>query len=686
MSIRRKMMVFVSIIVILPMIIILLLSNSIVNNQIEKAAQGYLQNAYIIARDQMVSRLSEMEKLSAKTIKSSEFKEAIEKKNINGLNNILTNINEVYGYINYYMIFDENKRLIANNPTIKNPSLPRLNKLIEKAQSTNSTITSEEVLNLDDLFYADSNEYNKFRVLIKKDENGNSTNVYMTKCITGISVSPVYNKQNNKIIGFLAIGTIANNDCYFPKAYSTLVENSYLAISIDGIRVSSNIQSPKKEDFIGSKIPISVNTLEGKKGAYYGKQNFDGEMHLFLDKPILNCDGDNVGVLGVGIPEKKFSIIMNTQSNIIISVTVLFLIILVFVSRYVASKITEPIIKATDMANEISRGNKEIVIEDRLLENKSSETTILLNAFQKMVDDLKKSEYERTQYLKKLKNEQLEQQKLSQELAALNESLEEKVELRTQGLREAVDSLTKAGKVKSRFLANMSHELRTPLTSIINCSEILKEEIFGTLNDKQHRYINNILNSGNHLLHMINDVLDISKIEAGKMILNLGTYSASEVVMQSINIIKSLAFRKNIQISVEMNPENFMIMVDAKKLNQILCNLLSNSIKFTNEKGKVSLKVIKDDNYMQLTVEDNGIGIKDEDQERIFHEFEQVDNSYEKQYEGTGLGLPLTKKLVEMHGGKIFLSSRFGIGTKVIVTLPINLDYDINNIKVDLGV
>jgi len=679
MSIRKKMLVFVLIIEITSMSCILLLSDIVLNRQIDKAAQSYMQNAFIIAYNQILNRSGEMEKVSVKTSKSTEFGQALQTNNIPALKRTIDEVNEIYNYLDFYMVFNEKKILITSNPNIKNPKLSRLNILMNKAESKHNTITSEEVFNLDDLFNVNSEEYNKFRVLISENDKNSSSNKYLTKCLASVSISPVYNKANGQLSGYLAIGSIINNDDYFPKNYSASVENSYLALSIDGIRIASSIKGPKKVNYIGTEIPIPISTLDGSKNGYYGKKSFDGQIHIFLDKYITNCDGKEVAAIGVGIPEEKFSIIMNAQRSIIIFATVFFLIILIFISKYFANRITEPIIVATGLANQISKGNNQIVIDNKFLKEKNSEIAILLIAFEKMASDLNKSKEEIMSYLEKLKGEHLEQEKLSMQLVELNENLEKKVQLRTQGLREALNSLKKAGQVKSLFLANMSHELRTPLSAIINCSQILIEEMFGPLNDKQKKYIKNILENSTHLLQLINDILDISKIETGKMTLILGYYSVSDIVMESFSIVKSLAYHKNIDVKININPADFKVKVDANKLKQILCNLLSNAIKFTPLNGKVVVEVSKDGEYMRLTVKDNGIGIKKEDQKRIFNEFEQVDSSYEREYEGTGLGLPLTKKLTEMHGGKIFLTSQLGIGTEVIVILPINIDEGTNN-------
>lgn len=670
MPIRKRILILVSVIITVPMLLVFLLSSTILDNEIERAAQGYLQNAFIIARNLMQDRLNEMKRLSSETSKSEEFSVAVEKMDSLKLEKTIKNISKVYSYLDLYMVFDEKGELILNMPKLKYSQASRIKDLIEKSKTVQSTVISEEVFNLEDLFDENSEEYNRFKVLI----SNNNTTKYLTKALAAISVSPVYNREGNKIIGFFVLGSLANNNNYFPEIYTSNVENSYLAISVDGIRIASNIRSPKKQNFVGSTIPVPISRLEESTNGYYGRESYDGEVHIFLDKPIVNCDGNKIAVLGVGIPENKFSIIMNTQKTIIIVVSLCCLILMAFIARYYANKITEPIIKATELANQIAKGSRDIEVEERFLQARNSETTILLEAFEKMAADLKNSEEERRIYFEKLEGEHAMQQKLSKELYLLNESLEEKVSLRTQDLYEAVAALKRAGKVKSLFLANMSHELRTPLSAIISCSEILKEEVFGPLNDMQLKYITNILNSGNHLLHIINDILDISKIESGKMTLNLGVYTISSIVEEGMTIVKSLAYSKDISLEARIMPEDFMLKVDANKLKQILCNLLSNAIKFTPANGQVSVAAVKEGSFAKFTVKDNGIGIKEEDQERVFIEFEQVDSSYERKYGGTGLGLPLTKKLVELHNGKIFLLSQPGRGTEVIVTLPLDID------------
>jgi signal transduction histidine kinase len=179
------------------------------------------------------------------------------------------------------------------------------------------------------------------------------------------------------------------------------------------------------------------------------------------------------------------------------------------------------------------------------------------------------------------------------------------------------------------------------------------------------------LDCGNHLLVLINDLLDVSKIRAGMMLLNVAPLSVRDLVDSSVNALKGLAEEKNLHFTIVREPDDFMVTADAKRIKQIYYNLISNAIKFTNPGGHIKISVYKRDVYMESIVSDDGIGIAPEDQARVFQEFEQVDNSYTRRYSGTGLGLPIVKQLVELHGGQVYLESTPGKGTEVIFTIPL---------------
>ncbi|UGV41159.1 PAS domain S-box protein [Methanococcoides orientis] len=231
-----------------------------------------------------------------------------------------------------------------------------------------------------------------------------------------------------------------------------------------------------------------------------------------------------------------------------------------------------------------------------------------------------------------------------------------------------------ANQAKSEFLTNMSHELRTPLNSIIGFSDILCSESFGSLNETQKHYIYNVNKSGKHLLELINDMLDLSKIEAGKMEL----FPEEFVVLDTINGIKTtmmpLAKKKEIDLKCSSNIEDSIIVADVLKFKQIIYNLVSNAIKFTNKGGSVTIGLDRSDEQISIFVEDNGLGISQNDQKKLFDPFIQVDSSLSKEYSGTGLGLVLTKYFVEMHGGDVWVDSEVGKGSTFGFSIPTNLE------------
>ncbi len=228
-----------------------------------------------------------------------------------------------------------------------------------------------------------------------------------------------------------------------------------------------------------------------------------------------------------------------------------------------------------------------------------------------------------------------------------------------------------ANQHKSEFLANMSHELRTPLNAIIGFSEVLQEKMFGEMNAKQTEYIDDIHGSGKHLLSLINDILDLSKIEAGRMELDLATFSVPEAIGNALTLIKERALRHGIELTAGIDPAVGEISADERKFKQILLNLLSNAVKFTPEGGRIVVAARPGKGLVEVSVTDTGIGIAREDQEAVFEEFRQVGRDYTRKAEGTGLGLALTRKFVELHGGKIRLKSEPGKGSTFTFTLPL---------------
>ncbi|TQD25262.1 PAS domain S-box protein [Methanolobus vulcani] len=235
-----------------------------------------------------------------------------------------------------------------------------------------------------------------------------------------------------------------------------------------------------------------------------------------------------------------------------------------------------------------------------------------------------------------------------------------------------------ANKVKSEFLATMSHELRTPLTSIIGFSDVLLEGMAGDLNQKQSNYIGHVSNAGKHLLELINDILDISKIEAGESELNYEFFDFSTLINGTINVLRPLAEKNKISLDIDFDPELKMIVADSTKLKQIVANLISNAIKFTPENGSVSVKSFLSGDLIHISIKDTGIGIAANNMDKLFQPFKQLNQCLNRKYEGTGLGLALSKKFVEMHGGTIRAESKLGEGSTFTFTIPMCSEIDIS--------
>jgi signal transduction histidine kinase/CheY-like chemotaxis protein len=255
---------------------------------------------------------------------------------------------------------------------------------------------------------------------------------------------------------------------------------------------------------------------------------------------------------------------------------------------------------------------------------------------------------------------------------------EDKIYQTNADLEASNHELLRATRLKDEFLATMSHELRTPLNAILGMSEALQEQVFGSLNERQIKSLRTIKRSGKHLLSLINDILDVSKIEAGKLELEIATTVVSDLCNSSLIFIKQLAFDKKIKINMQLPPGVGNIAVDERRFRQILINLLSNAVKFTPNGGAVTLTVHRQDpeeneegmGWIEFVVTDTGIGISETDQTKLFQPFVQLDSSLSRQYNGTGLGLTLVKQIVQLHGGTVNLHSEINHGSCFTIRLP----------------
>ncbi len=248
----------------------------------------------------------------------------------------------------------------------------------------------------------------------------------------------------------------------------------------------------------------------------------------------------------------------------------------------------------------------------------------------------------------------------------------EQLRLENLRLEERSRQVEAANRLKSEFLANMSHELRTPLNGIIGFTQMLIDKRPGPLNPKQAEYLDDVYNSATHLLQLINDVLDLAKVEAGKMELDLETFAPEKAVGEVCAILQGIANEKGVKLTWDVAPELGRVTLDPHKFKQICYNLLSNAVKFTNPDGNVEIRAFRrEEDWFELKVMDSGIGIKPEDLSRLFRPFEQLESGASRRHEGTGLGLALTRKIVELHGGRIGVESEVGHGSRFTVVLPL---------------
>jgi signal transduction histidine kinase len=266
--------------------------------------------------------------------------------------------------------------------------------------------------------------------------------------------------------------------------------------------------------------------------------------------------------------------------------------------------------------------------------------------------------------------------RMAASLEASHSQLERTVEKRTRELQIALEQLAEKTRElevgsthKSDFLANMSHELRTPLNAIIGFTQVLQQKLFGEVNDKQEEYLEDIHSSANHLLELINDVLDLSKVEAGQVELEKTSFSLREALERGVVMVRERATKNGVSLTLEPDPNVELVEADERRIRQVLFNLLSNAVKFTPPGGNVTVGTAQRNGEVVVSVTDTGPGIAREDQERIFEEFQQTDLGAE-QREGTGLGLALSKKLIELHGGRIWVESEPGRGSTFAFALP----------------
>ncbi|PYU23081.1 MAG: hypothetical protein DMG30_12790 [Acidobacteria bacterium] len=384
------------------------------------------------------------------------------------------------------------------------------------------------------------------------------------------------------------------------------------------------------------------------------------EIHWFQDGQLVVVrtivfEGKPTGTVYICSDLREMSGRLKRYAGIAAIVLLASLIAALLVASIFQRAVAKPIVHLAEMARLVSR-DKDYSVRATSTGNRDEPAT-LIQAFNEMLGQIQ----EREEALQKAHDE-LEQrvQERTAQLAAANKELE--VQNR---------EVERANQLKSQFLASMSHELRTPLNAILGFSELLSRELPITSTEKYKRWLEHILQGGKHLLQLVNDVLDLSKIEAGHIELTLENFAVEAAIPEVLSNIRQLAMTKRIQVGVQSEP-GVRVYADRIRFKQILYNLLSNAVKFTPGGGNVKLHVTRDDHFAHISVTDTGIGIRLEDQRVVFDEFRQVGKTTRGVTEGTGLGLAITKRLVERQSGTIAVSSELGKGSKFTFTLPLS--------------
>ena len=428
------------------------------------------------------------------------------------------------------------------------------------------------------------------------------------------------------------------------------------------VELSLKLITEENQSKLFEEFCLSAQSLIGVEYAVIAivEQNNTREFQHFS---IVGVDKTSASLASKALPyEKVFSRLLLQESNPFHLNNVLEGIDLPKGYPKTSSLVVVPLMSRIKNYGWMCLGNKleekEFSLEDKLLLLSIAAQVIVAYENAQLYTSAQKEITQRKQIEKALKEERL--------------SLAKRVEERTMDLSIANAELLRVSRLKDEFLAGMSHELRTPLNAILGMAEALEEEVYGQINEKQQKALKTIEESGVHLLSLINDILDISKLEAGKVELEIDDVGVKAVCESSLRLIKETAYKKNIKINFSMNPVSMVLKADPRRLKQILVNLLSNAVKFTPSNGEIGLEVVGDlsNEIIHFAVWDTGIGISQENATRLFKPFVQLDSSLSREYAGTGLGLSLVSRLTELHGGSILLESEVEKGSRFVVSFP----------------
>lgn len=673
-SLRSELLKWIVFILLISLCLFLALVTTVIFSRIERNTQNLLDrslaigwqkyNQFFIQENSFLEALAAGEDARALFQSQDHYSETIE---------TMKMMQEKKKH-DFWVIIDSNGAVLATNMVPGKEYPDDLIQFAENILKRGEAVSTSEVFTESEINVFPPELVRKTRVALVEESSQNSKQ-YHPYTLVQIAGVPVKDKSNSTI-GCLIGGQIVNNNTSIPNAYSATVPDSFLSIGVRGIRVSANIKGEQTANFIGMRQSSKLVETTEKGERYNGNTQIDSnEIHLVTAEPILNFKGEAVGVLTVGVPSQGLSTIQrDTFYSLILYVLLTFVIALIMVS-IVTRKLSLPISDLSMMAREISDSksisDEHVTKLGKIEESRITEINHLRNCFLNMTINLYHKGKEIDAYLEQSKQDRFALQLLTEELQEANSELELKVKKRTEELENAVQELQTLNHLKTQFLANTSHELRTPLHSIIGFSEMLYDGLYGEMNKIQKDYVAIILDSAKQLLQIIGDILDISSIESQKTTLDKQKIDLKDIINSMVTIIRPIAEERGLELIIKIPEDIPSVLADPIRIKQVLSNLLSNAVKFTPEGGTITVEAFRNADEVGVSVADTGIGIKEEHQQNIFNEFYQCEDPYKRLFEGVGLGLPLSKKLIELHNGRIQLESTYGVGTKISFYLPL---------------
>lgn len=578
----------------------------------------------------------------------------------------MASLEEALPDLGFALVVGGGGELLASTPSVRADASASFGRYFDAVEQEGvSSIGSMDVVDLGAVFEEGSPEYE--RCLVRTADG------LVTRALVNLAVIAPSGSD-----ALLVLGEVINNNMRYPEYYTERVADSFLSFVVDDVRVSTNL-APGKDlsSQLGTSVPVSLADVSD--GGYFGSElSSAGYQYYYLYTAAENHWGEPIASMGVGIREAVYSNLIHNNVRVVFIVALVLSPLVIAVSWLFSNRITRPLKTGKRMADRIMQGDYEAVARYPAPEDIINESDQLVASLQTMAVGLNESQRKIRETVRDLKASKEAAQDLSDQLLRANDNLEITVRARTLELQQLAEGLAVSNSTKTRFIANISHELKTPLTSSISAADLLLSEMFGTLNGKQRDYVGNIHRSSSHLLELINDILATAKIDEGRSNLYFEEFSVVDALDEVVRTVSGSSPARAADVRVSCEPADLALSADRVVLKQVLYNLLSNATKFSEVGSEIRIDVREIERggrcVVDFSIADRGIGIAASDLDRVFYEFEQVENSYSRTYEGTGLGLPLARRQVELHGGKLWLESELGYGTTARFYVPAQQD------------